>query len=90
MLQVGNGISIQNRPMTPERVFDLSYSIPLVSLAGNRSAVAQSRTIALNLWGRRLSPKTTTRLDNGLATTVVQHTGAYLATPHDPAEHDAG
>ncbi|MDG2286066.1 MAG: hypothetical protein P8N43_11115 [Alphaproteobacteria bacterium] len=95
ILRVGGEISIQSRPLTPDRGFDLSWSIPKVAAAEDgaleisslyiaptedRSALRRGLTMALSLWGKGLPPETVARAVSGLEAAVIQRTEAYLTS----------
>jgi hypothetical protein len=93
VIRVGGGISIQNGIMTPNRGFDMSWSIPKVTIAEDgaleisslyivpvedRSALRRALTMALVLWRKELSPETMARLVSRVEETVIERTSAYL------------
>lgn len=104
MLRVGGEIAIQSRRMTPDRGFDLSWSIPRVAIAEDgaleisslyivptedRSALRRGLTMALSLWGKGLPPETMARVVGGLEATVIQRTKVYLAGVRGLAENSS-
>jgi hypothetical protein len=104
MLRVGGEISIQSRPMTPDRGFDLSWSIPKVAIAEDgalevsslyivptedRSALRRGLTMALSLWGKGLSPESMARVVSRLEATVIQRTEGYLTGLRGMAENSS-